>query len=144
MIVSPGLYPAMIVVSAFSLATVLPLPAVCLASFSLGVFIEMMMVQWTVALARNIAPDKLARVSSYDVLGSVMAMPLGALIAGPLGTAIGISSAQYAAAAAIIVASALALIPRDVRTLRSGNAAIPPVPAEAAEDAEAVLEAAVR
>jgi MFS family permease len=129
-----------IAVSPLSLAMVLPLPAVCLASFGLGVFIEMMMVQWTVALARNIPPDKLARVSSYDVLGSVMAMPAGALIAGPLGTAIGISSAQYAAAAAIVVASALALIPRDIRTMRSGAPSLPPVPDEPAAE----LEAAVR
>jgi MFS family permease len=125
-----------IAISPLSLAMVLPLPAVCLASFSLGVFIEMMMVQWTVALARNIPPDKLARVSSYDVLGSVMAMPVGALIAGPLGAAIGTSSAQYAAAAVIVVASALALIPRDVRTMRSGQPAMPPI----VEDTEAELE----
>src|SRR6516164_11615072 len=65
---------AAVAISPLSLAMVLPLPAVCVASFSLGVFVEMMMVQWTVALARNIPPDKLARVSSYDVLGSVMAM----------------------------------------------------------------------
>ncbi len=128
---------AAIAVSPLSLAMVLPLPAVCLASFGLGVFIEMMMVQWTVALARNIPPDKLARVSSYDVLGTVMAMPVGALIAGPLGTMIGISSAQYAAAAAIIIASALALIPRDIRTMTSADATVPP----AAEGAEAELEA---
>jgi MFS family permease len=128
---------AAVAVSPLSLAMVLPLPAVCLASFSLGVFIEMMMVQWTVALARNIPPDKLARVSSYDALGTVMAMPLGALIAGPLGTMIGISSAQYAAAAAIVVASALALIPRDIRTRPSADAATPP----AADGAEAELEA---
>jgi predicted MFS family arabinose efflux permease len=116
---------AAVAISPLSLAMILPLPAVCLASFSLGVFVEMMMVQWTVALARNIPPDKLARVSSYDVLGSVMAMPAGALIAGPLGSAIGISSAQYAAAAAIVGASALALIPRDIRTMRSGDATAP-------------------
>jgi predicted MFS family arabinose efflux permease len=130
---------AAVAVSPLSLAMVLPLPAVCLASFGLGVFVEMMMVQWTVALARNIPADKLARVSSYDVLGSVMAMPAGALIAGPLGAAIGISAAQYAAAAAIIVASALALIPRDVRTMRGGDAATPSAPAEPA----VALEAAV-
>jgi len=127
---------AAVAIAPLSLAMVLPLPAVCLASFGLGMFIEMMMVQWTVALARNIPTDKLARVSSYDVLGSVMAMPLGALIAGPLGSAIGISSAQYAAAAAIVVVSALALIPRDIRTMQSTDAALPP----AAEDAEAELE----
>ena len=129
---------AAIAVSPLSLAMVLPLPAVCVASFALGVFIEMMMVQWTVALTRNIPPGKLARVSSYDVLGSVMAMPAGALIAGPLGTAIGISSAQYAAAATIVVASALALIPRDIRTMRSGDPGLLPV----AEEPTAQLEAA--
>jgi MFS family permease len=128
-----------IAISPLSLAMVLPLPAICLASFGLGVFVEMMMVQWTVTMARNIPSDKLARVSSYDVLGSVMAMPAGALIAGPLGAAIGISSAQYAAAAVIVVASALALIPRDIRTFRSGSdAAVQPAPAERA----AVLETA--
>jgi MFS family permease len=115
-----------IAISPLSLAMVLPLAAVCLASFGLGVFVELMMVQWTVALARNIPPAKLARVSSYDVLGSVMAMPAGALIAGPLGAAIGISRAQYAAAAAIVVASALALIPREIRTIRTSAATVPP------------------
>ena len=127
-----------IAVSPLSLAMVLPLAAICAASFGLGVIVEMMMVQWTVAMTRNIPPDKLARVSSYDVLGSVMAMPAGALIAGPLGTAIGISRAQYAAAAVIIVASALALIPRDIRTIRSGDAPVPPVPEVPAAPLEAV------
>jgi hypothetical protein len=65
-----------------------------------------------------------------------MAMPAGALIAGPLGTAIGISSAQYAAAAAIVAASMLALIPRDIRTMRSGGPALPPVPEEPTEPTE--------
>jgi predicted MFS family arabinose efflux permease len=94
---------------------------VCVASFGLGVTMEIMMVQWTVALARNIPPGKLARVSSYDLLGSVMAMPVGALIAGPLAAAAGVSATQYGAAALIIVASALALVPRDVRGMRAGQ-----------------------
>jgi MFS family permease len=127
----------MVAISPLSLALVLPLPAICLASFCLGVLVEMMMVQWTVTMARNIPPDKLARVSSYDALGSVMAMPAGALIAGPLGAAIGTSAAQYAAAAAIVAASALALIPRDVRTMRGEPADVPPV-----QDAGAELEVA--
>jgi predicted MFS family arabinose efflux permease len=108
-----------IAISPLSLALVLPLAVVCLASFLLGVLIEMMMVQWTVAMARAIAPDKLARVSSYDALGSMMAMPVGALIAGPIATAIGVSAAQFGAAAVIVVVSALCLIPRDIRTITS-------------------------
>jgi MFS family permease len=132
-----------IAISPLSLAMVLPLPAVCVASFGLGVFVELMMVQWTVAMTRNIPPDKLARVSSYDVLGSVMAMPVGALIAGPLGSAIGTSRAQYGAAALIVIASALALIPRDIRTKRNSEAPAPPNP-ETPREAEAALEAVPR
>jgi MFS family permease len=127
-----------IAISPLSLAMVLPLPAVCAASFGLGVFVEMMMVQWTVAMTRNIPPDMLARVSSYDVLGSVLVMPIGALIAGPLGTAIGTSRAQYGAAALIVIASALALIPRDIRTMRYSEAQAPPTPEEVTEALEAV------
>jgi MFS family permease len=111
-----------VAISPLSLAMILPLAAICAASFGLGVFVEMMMVQWTVTMARNIPPEKLARVSSYDVLGTVMAMPAGALIAGPLGAAIGTSRAEYAAAGAIVLAAALALIPRDIRTIRNHDA----------------------
>ncbi len=116
---------AAIAIAPLSLAMLWPLPLVCLASFGLGITVEMMMVQWTVTMARNIPPGKLARVSSYDLLGSVMAMPAGALVAGPVAAAVGVSATQYGAAALIIVASALALIPRDVRTMRAGDPAVP-------------------
>jgi MFS family permease len=108
-----------IAISPLALAMVLPLPVICLTSFGLGVFLELMMVQWTVTMARNIPAGMLARVSSYDALGTVMAMPAGALIAGPLAAAVGVSTTQYAAAGAIVVASALALIPRQIRTIRT-------------------------
>jgi MFS family permease len=121
-----------IAVSPLSLAMLWPLPVLCASSFGLGVAMEIMMVQWTVALARLIPPDKLARVSSYDVLGSVMAMPVGALVAGPLAAAIGVSVTQYGAAALIIVASVLALIPRDVRRMRASDIAHRAAPAVAA------------
>ncbi len=75
------------------------------------------MVQWTVALATRIPSDKLAQVSSYDALGSMGATPLGALIAGPIATAIGFAPTQFAASALIVVVSALCLIPRDIRTI---------------------------
>ena len=113
---------AAIAISPLSLAMLWPLPVICAAALGLGVAMEIMMVQWTVAMARSIPADKLARVSAYDALGSVMAMPVGALVAGPLAAAIGVSAAQYAAAALIVVVSALALIPRDVRTMRAAGA----------------------
>jgi predicted MFS family arabinose efflux permease len=102
-----------------------PLPLVCASAFGAGLAVEVMMVQWTVALARHIPPDKLARVSSYDAVGSTMTMPVGALVAGPLAAAIGVSATQYAAVLLILASSALALIPRQIRTIRSGAAAAP-------------------
>jgi len=119
-------------IAPLSLAMLWPLPGVCAASFVFGIAMEIMMVQWTVALAQNIPPQKLARVSSYDVLGSVMAMPFGALLAGPIAARAGVSVTQYGAVALILAVSVLALLPRDVRTLRAGQlagAALVPGPA---------------
>jgi MFS family permease len=110
---------AAIALTPVALALVLPLPVICLCAFALGTLIEVMMVQWTVQMATRIPSDKLARVSSYDALGSMAAMPLGALLAGPLAAAIGVSTTQFAAAAVIVVASALTLIPRDIWTIRA-------------------------
>jgi hypothetical protein len=70
-------------------------------------------------MAMAIPPRVLARVSSYDALGSVMTMPAGALVAGPVAAAIGVPATQYGAAALILAASLLALIPRDVRHRRA-------------------------
>jgi len=112
---------AAIALTPLALALVLPLPVICLCAFALGTLIEVMMVQWTVQMATRIPSDKLARVSSYDALGSMSAMPLGALLAGPLAAAIGVSTTQFAAAAVIVVASALTLIPREIWTIRADD-----------------------
>ena len=124
-----------IAISPISLAMLWPLPVVCLASFGLGITMEIMMVQWTVALARKISPERLARVSSYDALGTVMAMPVGALVAGPVASVIGVSATQYGSAALILVATALALIPRDVRAMRSDYASPPATQSPAGQSA---------
>jgi len=131
-----------IALSPLSLAMLLPLWMICVTAFVLGVAIEMMAVVWTVTMAAKIPADKLARVSGYDGLGSMMGMPVGALVAGPLATRIGVSATQYGAAAITLVAAALALIPRDVRTMRSGSVEHVPAdlgPADAVRD-ESVLD----
>jgi MFS family permease len=128
----------LIAFSPLSLAMPWPLPAVCLTSLGLGIAIEMMMVQWTVALARRIPPAKLARVSAYDGFGSLMATPAGALIAGPVAAVIGVPAAEYGAAAVIVVASALALIPREIRSSQQPVAEPVPLAAGAGDGAEPV------
>jgi predicted MFS family arabinose efflux permease len=116
--------------SPLALGLALPLAAICLTAFCVGAAVEVMMVQWTVALATRISPDKLARVSSYDVLGSLAATPAGALVAGPLAAAIGVRATEFTAAALIVVVSGLCLIPGDIRALRGGD----PPPAGGRDD----------
>jgi predicted MFS family arabinose efflux permease len=117
---------AIMAVTPLSLAMLWPLPLICLTSFGVGAATEIMMVVWTVAMARNIRPGTLARVSGYDALGSMMATPAGALIAGPAALAIGVRRTQYSATAIIVAVSGLALIPRDVRRMRTRAGEIPP------------------
>lgn len=126
---------ATIALSLLSLAMLLPLAVICVLAFFIGVAIEALMVVWTVTMAVNIPPAMLARVSAYDALGSTMGMPVGALAAGPIAALVGVSATQYGAAAIILVASALALIPREIRAMRSVSEAAEP--AEAIEPAEA-------
>jgi len=131
-----------VALSPLSLAMLLPLWVICVTSFALGVAIEALMVVWTVTMAAKIPSDKLARVSAYDALGSTMGMPVGALAAGPLAARIGVSATQYGAAAITLVATVLALIPRDVRAMRSVPVAVAPsaapVPARPAGVADTV------
>lgn len=107
---------ATIALPSLALAMLWPVWLICVASLGVGIAIETMMVQWNVVMARYIPADKLARVSAYDVLGSVMSMPIGALLAGPIASAIGVSATQYAAVVVILTASGLTLLSRDIRT----------------------------
>jgi MFS family permease len=107
--------------SPLALALVLPLGAIIVVAFGLGIMTEIMMVVWTVAMTRAIPPDMLARVSSYDALGSMMAMPVGALVAGPVAAAIGVPGTQYGAAALTAAVSLLCLLPRDIRVIRAAD-----------------------
>ncbi len=116
-----------------ALASLWPLPLICVAAVGLGVALEFMMVQWTVTMARNVPPELLARVSAYDIIGAVGAMPLGALVVGPIAAAVGVSTTQYGAAALIVVASGLTLLAPEVRHMRAG-------PAVEAQAPEAVAE----
>ena len=119
---------AAIALSMLSLALLLPLAVICLIAFGIGVTMEAMMVVWTVTMAVNIPSEMLARVSAYDALGSVMGMPAGALVAGPIAAAVGVSATQFGAAAIILIASALALLPREIRVMRSSAKTQPAEP----------------
>lgn len=68
-----------------------PLPLVLLPLAVLaGMAMEQFAIAWETTMQRNIPADKLARVYSYDALGSFVAIPLGQVAAGPAAVAWGI------------------------------------------------------
>jgi hypothetical protein len=79
-------------------------------------------------MLEQIPDDVLARVSSYDALGSFVFIPIGLTIAGPAAGAIGVSGALWAAAGVSVFAMLGTLLSRDVRRLQR-RAAAPSPPA---------------
>jgi MFS family permease len=113
-----------------ALAFPAPLPIVIASAFLTGFSIEIFGVLWDTAVQQEIPQEKLSRISSYDALGSWVLMPLGFIVAGPVGAAIGARATFIGAAVLTVAATGLVLLSRDVRTLERRTAA--PTDAEAA------------
>ncbi|MFE3265692.1 MFS transporter [Streptomyces sp. NPDC059215] len=87
------------------------------AMFANGVALEQFGVAWDVSLQENIPADRLARVYSYDALGSFVALPVGEMAAGPVAAHAGTGGALLGGAALVVCATAAALCSTQVRSL---------------------------
>jgi len=74
-------------------------------------------VWWETALAQRIPPHLLSRVSAWDWMGSLALLPLGYLLAGPLGALVGGRRLLLSGGLVGAAAMALALLPRSTRAL---------------------------
>ncbi|MGK5680040.1 MFS transporter [Actinoplanes sp. URMC 104] len=82
-----------------------------------GLSLEQFSVAWETTMQEHIPADKLARVYSYDMVGSFVAMPIGQLAAGPLAHAFGVRPALVGAGVLMAVSVGFMVSSRDVRTL---------------------------
>src|SRR5262249_39970633 len=80
-----------------------PLPAIALLAGLSGITFPIFETLWTTTIQRNVPPDALGRVTSYDWFGSLVTAPVGYALAGPLVALVGASGLLYIAAVAIIV-----------------------------------------
>jgi MFS family permease len=110
-----GIFP--MVLPLLALAQPAPLLVVIGCGFLAGAGVEIFGVLWDTAMQQEIPGEKLSRLSSYDALGSLVLMPVGLAVAGPVGAAIGFRPAFLGSAVLIVAATALVLLSRDVRTL---------------------------
>jgi hypothetical protein len=83
-----------------------------------GVGIALFGIWWDTALAERVPPHTLSRVSAYDWMGSLALLPLGYLLAGPLGEEFG-AGLVLVVGGAVATAALVAGIPvRDTWTMR--------------------------
>ena len=116
------------------LAFQVPLSALAVAGFVAGLCIEQFGVAWETSLQQEIPAEKLARVYSYDMVGSFVAIPVAQVATGPLAQVLGVHASLLGAAGVIAVATVAMLAVPDVRGLRvRGTAAVAgsPVPSPA-------------
>ncbi len=96
------------------------------AALIAGIAFEQFGVAWESTVQRYIPGEMLARVYSYDALGSFIAIPLGQTLAGPAALAWGTSTTLLIALAVNVVGVLIMLASRDVRTLPTMPPPAPP------------------
>jgi MFS family permease len=92
-----------------------------------GAGVEVFNLGWTLAMQEHIDESMLSRASSYDALGSFVAMPLGQLAAGPLGSAFGHTDVMVVSGIAYIAICFAALTSASIRSLPRKVLAAAPV-----------------
>ena len=91
--------------------------ALSVAFFVAAVSLDLFGVAWDISLQQNIPPERLARVYSYDALGSFVAIPLGQVLVGPLAESVGLRATLLGCAVAVVVPTLLALCEPQIRRL---------------------------
>jgi hypothetical protein len=99
------------------LATTAPPWALFASAAGLGVVWGMFDPFWLTAMQREVPPDMISRVSSYDYLGSLAFYPAGLALAGPVSALIGIPATLWTAAAVAVAVSLFWVSWRDVRAV---------------------------
>ncbi len=127
---------ALIVTIAPMLAIAAPLQTwvIGVAAFASGIGLFFLQSVWSATLGQLIPNDVRSRVESYDWMVSLVAMPAGFAIVGPLAANVGNAATLIGGAALIVIPCLLTLLVPGVRAIRrndDGDVVGPPVPAPA-------------
>lgn len=113
---------ALWVVQLVALAVGPGLPVLAGAAFLGGAGISLSGIYWFSALQAYVPRDVLARVSSYDEVGSFIATPISYVAIGPVAASIGVHASIWVGVGGSSIAIAVALTCAEVRSL--GTAAM--------------------
>jgi len=112
-----------------------PVLAIAAASVVAMVTLAFAVTLWQTTLQERIPREALSRVFSYDWVGSLVLMPLGFAVAGPLAMAIGFDATLWLAAGLLLASSiAVALVPGVRRITRREEAPLREVEVERVQE----------
>jgi len=97
------------------LAMLAPLAVIAAAAALAGFAFAFGSVIFETAIQRTIAPEKLSRVSAYNWMAAMAFLPAGYALAGPVASAIGVSTTLWAGAAWLLGSTLVVFSARDVR-----------------------------
>jgi hypothetical protein len=103
-----------------------PEAIVLVFAVALGAGFALFEVWWGTAMAEHIPADSLSRVSSYDWMGSLVFLPVGFLLAGPLADATSSGTVLIGGGIFTALILAVGLIPRETRELRGSRSMFEP------------------
>lgn len=106
-------------------ALALPLWLLVILGIGAGVGLEVFIVMWMTTFHSHIPTEVMSRVGAYDAFGSNVLAPLGLFLAGPFAHFAGTRSALLFAGMFGTAACLLALLSREVRSVRSVTAPTP-------------------
>ena len=117
-----------------------PAPVIAGAQAIGGIGMGFFGAVWQTTLQQHVREEALSRVSAWDWMGSLAFLPLGLILAGPVSSAIGISTTLWIAAGYLVLSTLAVLLVPSVRNLRrldapepSSEAALARLTAEPAE-----------
>lgn len=88
---------------------------ILVGAFLHGLGLQVFDVQWQVAIQQHVPEEKLARVYSFDLVGSFVARPIGLVLVGPVALAVGMHRWMLVVGCIMGVSALLALLSPDVR-----------------------------
>jgi MFS family permease len=106
-----------------ALAYVAPVPVIAIGAFLGGASFAVFDTQWQTTMQREVPAEVLSRVSAYDWFGSLVFLPVGYAIAGPVASVVGIRTVFFAGTAYMCAAVAALMLVPSIRHMRAGTGA---------------------
>jgi hypothetical protein len=102
-----------------------PVWIIALGAFPAGIGLALFGTLWNTTMQREIPPELLSRLSAYDWFGSLVFLPIGMALVGPISKLCGITTTIVGAAALLAAFIVATLLVPSVSQMRAPERALP-------------------